>query len=463
MKMLNRAVVSAALLAGAVLGQSPQELAEQIRAEVNIDLDQVQEQVEQATKQLKDLNLGSQLGPKLGAEIKAKVQASLDMARAKRNIAMAQAGSVRFGTDAYERGKRALDDHKYEDAIRFFDAVVSRKQDRADGALYWKAYALNRAGRKDEALAALATLKSQYSGSRWLGDAQTLEAEAKAGSGPITAEAQSNEDVKLMAINGLMNADPDRAIPLLENLLKGNAAPRVKDRAMFVLSQSKAPRASQLLTEYAKGAGNPDLQLHAVRYVGMSGTPETQQLLAGLYGSTGDLAVKSEILRWLMVSKNKDALFNLAKVEKNTSLRQESIRHLGALKATDQLAELYSTETETDAKVQIIRSLGSAGASEKLLALAKTEKDEKVRSQILRSVAGSRNTPADVLAQLYGSASDAKGKREVVDGLAGRNDAKALVELARKESDPEIKKFIVSRLAGMKGKEATDYMMELLK
>ena len=205
-----------------------------------------------------------------------------------------------------------------------------------------------------------------------------------------------------------------------------------------------------------------DLQLHAVRYVGMSGTPETQQLLAGLYGAA-DMAVKSEILRWMMVSKNKDALFNLAKVEKNASLRQESIRHLGALKATDQLAQLYSTETETDAKVQIIRSLGAAGASDKLVALARTEKDERVRSQILRSVAGSRTTPADVLAQLYGSASDAKGKREVVDGLAGRNDAKALVELARKESDPEIKKFIVSRLAGMKAKEATDYMMELLK
>ena len=458
MKMLNRAVVSAALLAVPVLGQSTQELADQVRAEVNIGLDEVQEQVEQATKQLKDLKLG----PNLAAEIKAKVQASLDVAKAKRNIAMAQAGAMRFGADSYERGKRALDDHKYEDAVRFFDAVVTRKQDRADGALYWKAYALNRAGRKDEALAALATLKSQYTGSRWLGDAQTLEAEAKAGSGPITAEAQSNEDVKLMAINGLMNADPDRAIPLLENLLKGNAAPRVKDRAMFVLSQSKAPRATQLLTEYARGAGNPDLQLHAVRYVGMSGTPETQQLLAGLYGAA-DMAVKSEILRWMMVSKNKDALFNLAKVEKNASLRQESIRHLGALKATDQLAQLYSTETETDAKVQIIRSLGAAGASDKLVALARTEKDERVRSQILRSVTGSRTTPADVLAQLYGSASDAKGKREVVDGLAGRNDAKALVELARKESDPEIKKFIVSRLAGMKAKEATDYMMELLK
>jgi phenylpyruvate tautomerase PptA (4-oxalocrotonate tautomerase family) len=43
------------------------------------------------------------------------------------------------------------------------------------------------------------------------------------------------------------------------------------------------------------------------------------------------------------------------------------------------------------------------------------------------------------------------------------NDAKALVDLARKESDPAMKRTIVERLTMMHSKEATDYMMELLK
>jgi hypothetical protein len=37
------------------------------------------------------------------------------------------------------------------------------------------------------------------------------------------------------------------------------------------------------------------------------------------------------------------------------------------------------------------------------------------------------------------------------------------VDLARKESDPVMKKSIVQRLSMMHSKEATDYMMELLK
>ncbi len=447
---MRKFILPMALLAVPVFAQVPQDLAAQIQSQVDSALEDAQGQVSEAKAQAKASAADARA---MAAEIREKVRASVEV----------QAASMRFGSDTYERGKRALDEHKYDEAVRLFDGVINRKQARVEGALYWKAYALNRAGRKDEALASLAALRSQFPNGRWLGDAQALEAEVKAGSGPISAEAQSNEDVKLMAINGLMHADPDRAIPLLEGLLKGSAAPRVKDRAMFVLSQSKAPRASQLLTEFAKGAGNPDLQVHAIRYLGMSGTPETQQMLAGSYSTANDVTVKSEILRWLMSSKNKDALFNIAKTEKDPALKAEAIRYLGALKAGDQLAQLYGYETEADAKTQIVRALGSAGASDKLVALAKTEKDEKVRSQMVRSIAGSHSTPTDLLLQMYGSASDAKGKREIVDGLSGRNDAKSLVDLARKESDPEMKKFIVSRLSGMKSKEATDYMMELLK
>jgi hypothetical protein len=37
-----------------------------------------------------------------------------------------------------------------------------------------------------------------------------------------------------------------------------------------------------------------------------------------------------------------------------------------------------------------------------------------------------------------------------------------LIELARKETDPQLKKRILQRLADTKTPEATDYMMEIL-
>ncbi|HXJ43921.1 MAG TPA: HEAT repeat domain-containing protein [Bryobacteraceae bacterium] len=389
----------------------------------------------------------------------------VDDARIKAETMRGMRDAMRdVGSGAYEAGTRALDNHRYEDAIRGFDAVINTRGARADGALYWKAYALDKAGRRDEALATIVKLRADYPASRWLNDAQALEAAVKQGSGqPASATAETNEDLKLMAINSLMNADPDRAVPLLEGLLKGNSAPKVKERALFVLTQSKTPRASTLLSEYAKGAGNPDLQARAIRYLGMSGTPDSLQQLSSIYGSTSDATVKREIIRALMMSKGTDQVFNLAKSEKDPELRLEAIRQLGSMRATTQLTQLFATETSADNKVSIVRSLMVAGAGDKLLDLAKNEKDPKVRAEAIRSLAMNASTPVESILQFYASETDTKARRDLISGLAQRGDVKTLVDLARKEQDPAMKKFIVERLSTSRSKEATEYMMELLK
>jgi tetratricopeptide (TPR) repeat protein len=308
--------------------------------------------------------------------------------------------------DAYSAGTRAIDDHKYDEAVQRFDSAIAQDPSRADGALYWKAYALNREGKRDEALAAIAQLRRDHPTSAWLHDAQALEAEVKQSNGqPVSPAQESNDDLKLLAINSLMNADAERAIPLVENILKGNSGPSVKDRALFVISQNKSPRAQQALLDYAKGGGNPDLQLRAIQYVGMSGTKDAQQQLVGIYTGSSDPRVKAAILQSLMQAHASDALLNIAKSEKDANLRGTAIR---------------------------------------VLALTK-------------------GVSAEELVEIYGSA-DAAAKREIINGLMARGDGKTLVDLARREADPATKKMIVERLSNMRdNKDALDYMMELLK
>jgi HEAT repeats len=375
-----------------------------------------------------------------------------------------RAGATRSDVE-YDQGTRALDDHRYEDAVKRFDAVIDSKSARADGALYWKAYALNRLGRRDDALAAITVLRRDYASSRWLNDAQALAAEIGQSSGKTASPAQeTNEDLKLMAINSLMNVDPERALPLIEGILKGNSSPKVKDRALFVLTQNSSPRAQQILNEYARGAGNPDLQIKAIRYVGMSGTKDAQQLLTGYYNNTNDPAVKRVIIQSLMAAQASGPLFNLAKNEKRDDLRELSISMLGAMRATDQLSQLYASETSTDNRIRIVRALFIAGATDKLLDLMKNEKDPKVREEAIRSYARTPGATAETLAGFYSANTDPGTRRAIVNGLFERGDGKLLVDLARKESDPAMKSYIVQRLGNMpQNKEATDYMIELLK
>jgi tetratricopeptide (TPR) repeat protein len=317
----------------------------------------------------------------------------------------------RMGSDdrLYQDGQNALDSRHWDAALEDFNQVAAHAGSRADGALYWKAYTLNKLGRRDEAVAAIAELRKSYAGSRWLDDAKALEVEVKQAAGQkVSPESESDEDLKLMAINGLMQSDSERAIPLLENLLKGAQSPKLKERALFVLAQSSVPKAQQLLEQVARGGGNPDLQVKAITYVGVATRRQGNgngngQLLSEIYASTNDANVKRAILNAYMANRDTEHLLQVAKTEKAPELRLDAIRYVGS---------------------------GGGG---------------------------------DALVAIYSSDQDRQVKQTIVETLFARGNAKALVDLARAEKDTEMKKTIVQFLSTMKGKEATDYLMEILK
>jgi len=70
---------------------------------------------------------------------------------------------------------------------------------------------------------------------------------------------------------------------------------------------------------------------------------------------------------------------------------------------------------------------------------------------------------SSTLMAIYAKNSDEETKKAVADALFVANDAHDLVALARSEKDMAAKKNLVNKLAIMRDKEATDYMMELLK
>src|SRR5581483_7201463 len=203
--------------------------------------------------------------------------------------------------DLYSRGMESLDRRDYDRALQDFDryykTAAEKKEPRAEGALYWKAYSLNKLGRRDEALATLGQLEKTYPSSRWLNDAKALQLEVRQAAGQGGApESQTDEDLKLLAINSLMNTDAERVVPLLEKLLADpKTSPRLKSRALFVLGQSRNPKAGEIIARYAKGSGNPDVQLKAVEYLGIYGTPQNKQVLAEVYSSCNDPALKRAV------------------------------------------------------------------------------------------------------------------------------------------------------------------------
>ena len=73
-----------------------------------------------------------------------------------------------------------------------------------------------------------------------------------------------------------------------------------------------------------------------------------------------------------------------------------------------------------------------------------------------------RSKTGQSLAGMYPSETDLENKKAIINALFVQNNASAMVDIARKEGDINLKKFIVNQLAVMHSKEATDYMLEIL-
>jgi HEAT repeat protein len=367
--------------------------------------------------------------------------------------------------DLYDEGRDAIEEGKYDRAIDRFNKLIELKTTRTDAALYWKAYSLAKLGQRAEALNTLADLQKRFADSRWSKDAKSLEVEVRQASGQTVSPAsQDDDDIKLMALRGMMSSDPEQALPIIEKVLSGTNSPKVKDRALFVLSQSRGARARDIIAGVAKGNSNPDLQLKAIRYLGIMNGTENRQLLADVYKSSPDPAVKRAILRSFMVAGDRERLLSVAKTETTPELRGEAVQQLGVMHAGAELNDLYQTESSADVKKRILHAMFVGGQSDKLIELAKSEKNPDLRKSAIQNLGLMRSDgTAGTLIAIYASDASTDVRKAVVTALFIQNNAKALVDLARAEKNPDMKKEIVSKLSIMKSKDATDYLLELLK
>jgi hypothetical protein len=144
-------------------------------------------------------------------------------------------------------------------------------------------------------------------------------------------------------------------------------------------------------------------------------------------------------------------------------LKIRAIQLLGNVGGAVDLMQLYSSESAPEVKRAVIQGLFISGQADKLVDILKGEKDAALRHLIINQlgVMGRSKTGA-TLAAMYGQESDADNKKAIVNALFVQDNAQALIEIARKESDMNLKKSIIQKLSLMHSKEATDYLMEIL-
>lgn len=366
----------------------------------------------------------------------------------------------------YSDATRAINESRWPDAESLLDQVIDQHGRRSDGALYWKAYVETKEARGTDAIKTCAELGQKYPTSDWLKECNALEIEVRGKSGsPVQPQAEQDEDLKLLALNSLMQSGDVNAVPILQQILEGRQSERLKERALFVLAQDQSKPAQDLLGQIIRGEKDPDLQVKAIRLLAAAKGSSAGDTLAAVYSRSSDLSVKKAILDSYLITGSPDKLVEAAAHESDPELTRRAISDLGALGAVSQLSVLYRSTQSKDAKLAIINAFVAAGgkAADALSAVASSEQDPDLRRKAIRNmgITGVAST-APTLLSIYSKSTDDESKKAVVDALFVAGDAHDLVALARAEKDPSEKRAIVSKLAIMHNKEATDYMLEVL-
>jgi hypothetical protein len=274
---------------------------------------------------------------------------------------------------AYTAGSKAMDEHRWQDAVVSFDKVISAKGKRVDAAVYWKAYSLNKLGKPQLAAATCDQLRAQDPNSQWNRDCaaltvnvhidtQALAESMKNVAAHVGAMADSStedveiwdntnpphgsdDDLKMLALNSLLNQDPARAIPLLRGVLNGNGSPAMKKHALFVLAQSKSPDADVILRDAAIGKMGPELQREAIRSIAIFGGKRSNDTLVEVYKTTSDPKIKKSVISGLFITQDASRMVELARNEKDLELKRSIVSQLALMNdkaATDYMMELLS-------------------------------------------------------------------------------------------------------------------------
>ena len=251
---------------------------------------------------------------------------------------------------------------------------------------------------------------------------------------------------------------------MLEKLLQGTQSPTVERACALRPGAERSSRAVRSSPVIASG-GSPirTCSGRRIQYLGMNGTAANRQVLSDdlrLVDGHRHQAADPSLLH--DVRRQASACWRRRRAEKSPELRSEAVRQLGMMGAREELWQLYQKESSVEVRQQMLQGMMMGGDIAHLAEVANADANMDLRRQAVRllGMAGgggrrvrrsSTSTHAD-----RSQHQECRGRRALHPG-----NAESLVALAKKETDPAIKRRIVEKLSIMGSPAATEYLLDL--
>ncbi len=187
-------------------------------------------------------------------------------------------------------------------------------------------------------------------------------------------------DLKIEALNGLLEAHSERVIPLLREIALDGNNPDEARRAILVLARSPRPEARTTVADVARRGAEP-VRLAAIRAMGRFEDAGVSAELMEVYSSATTPRVKRQIVSSLGERADNTSLLRIAKDESDPVVRDTAIVTLGRLPgARTQLRTLYG-RTPPASRMAVLSALFASKDEDELIRIARMEQEPLLRQR----------------------------------------------------------------------------------
>ena len=434
----------------------------------------------------------------------------------------------------YRAARASLNRGRYRDASTQFRELRRRypKSGYVANSMYWEAFALYRDGgleRLRRAAAVLDEQRQKYPESSTAGDASTLAvrvrgelarlgdndaaaAIAEDASGAVEAPeavpavpttpgvraprvkvptarsvyrgrdrdcGDDESDMKVAALNALLQMDADRAVPILKQVLarRDSGSVCLRRKAVFLVSQKQTDATEDILLDAARNDPDPEVKQQAVFWLSQVGTEKAVVALDSILARSNDPSLQEKAIFALSQHRGGRAAAALrAYVERKDApeeMREKAVFWLGQSNDPENPAFLRTVygRTSNDAlKQKILFAVSQAHGQENqqfLLDVARNKNETiEVRKQALFWAGQSGTVNTSDLASLYTTMPDQEMREQIIFVLSQRNNDPTamdkLIEIARKDPNPELRKRALFWVGQSKDPRATQLLQDIL-
>lgn len=408
----------------------------------------------------------------------------------------------------YQQARAALNRGDNRSAARLFYQIVQEEPDSeyAPDALYWRAFALYRVGGNDamrDALAALDLQRERYPDAATRGDADALAVRirgALAQGGDADAaqriyedlgDAESayvveagdcpdeDADVRVAALNALMEMDPARALPVLEKVLarRDACSETLRRKAVFIVADGESPEATDILLRVARTDPDPEVRGQAVFWLSEVDDERAVDALEQILLESQDDELREKALFALSENGSERAgliLRNYAlDPDQPEEVREKALFWYAESQSGGDIAflrELYGRVESESLKEKVLFAASESGDPEAVEWLLDVAADGshsiELRKQALFWAGESSEETGDArLLALYDRTSEPELKNQllfVYSELDTPDAIDKLFEIARTETDPELRKQALFWLGESDDPRVPQFLEELI-